>query len=90
MQKKGIKKVKRKQQKGGELNRPKPRTVDKILEGAAKFLTFNVNLNLSRQLLFCSVHRGSSQVLGSDEYSRVEFHMDYSQHLSLEGNGLHD
>ena len=37
--KKGIKKVKRKQQKGGELNRPKPRTVDKILEGAAMFLS---------------------------------------------------
>ena len=37
--KKGIKKVKRKQQKGGELNRPKSRTVDKILEGAAMFLS---------------------------------------------------
>ena len=26
---------------------------------------------------------GSSQVLGSDEYSRVAFHMDYNQHLGL-------
>ena len=32
------KKVKRKQQKRGALNRRKPRTVDKILEGAAMFL----------------------------------------------------
>ena len=32
------KKVKRKQQKRGALNRLKPRTVDKILEGAAMFL----------------------------------------------------
>ena len=39
MQKKGIKKVKRKQQKRGALNRLKPRTVDKILEGAATFLS---------------------------------------------------
>ena len=33
------KKVKRKQQKGGALNRRKPRTVDNILEGAAMFLS---------------------------------------------------
>ena len=37
--KKGIKKVKRKQQKGGALNRCKPRTANKILEGAAMFLS---------------------------------------------------
>ena len=39
LSKKGIKKVKRKQQKGGALNRRKPRTVDNILEGAAMFLS---------------------------------------------------
>ena len=33
---------------------------------------------------------GSSQVLGSDEYSRVEFHMDYNQYLGLDHNRLHD
>ena len=33
------KKEKRKQQKGGALNRHKPRTVDKILEGAAMSLS---------------------------------------------------
>ena len=39
LSKKEIKKVKRKQQKGGALNRRKPRTVDNILEGAAMFLS---------------------------------------------------
>ena len=27
---------------------------------------------------------------GSDEYSRVEFHMDYNQHLGLGRSRLHD
>ena len=33
---------------------------------------------------------GSSQVLGSDEYSQVEFHMHYNQHLGLDRNRLHN
>ena len=39
MQKKRDQKSKEKTTKGGELNRPRPRTVDKILEGAAMFLS---------------------------------------------------
>ena len=58
MRKKGIKKVKRKQQKGGELNRPKPRTVDKILEGAAMFLTFNVKFEFESTIALLQCTQG--------------------------------